>query len=198
MTALSEIYDRAFFSEYGARNATYAAACALIAGEIHRRFSPRTVVDWGAGAGLHAAELSRLGAQVVAVDGAAIDPDLCGAVHRVQADLTQPIDSEDIPAHYDLALCIDVLEHIDDANSDHVLATITRGAEMVILSCAPPGQGGHHHVNEQPRRYWVAKMAALGWRYDRRETGQMERTFLTMRDRLPESWMYHNLCVYRP
>jgi hypothetical protein len=40
-------------------------------------------------------------------------------------------------------------------------------------------------------------MAELGWHYQRRETGALERHFLERRDRLPHSWMYHNLCVYR-
>ena len=41
------------------------------------------------------------------------------------------------------------------------LANVTRGAGLAILSCAPPGQGGHHHVNERPRRYWVAVLRTL-------------------------------------
>jgi hypothetical protein len=93
---------------------------------------------------------------------------------------------------------IDVLEHLEDEDSAAALANIVTGASMVILSCAPPGQGGHHHVNERPRRYWVARMAKLGWLYQRRETGALERSFLERRDQLPWSWMYHNLCLYRP
>ena len=49
--------------------------------------------------------------------------------------------------------------------------TITEGAKLLVLSCAPPGQKGHHHVNEQPRRYWIAQLKKRGWAYQRRETG---------------------------
>ena len=196
---LPELYDREFFVELGAANPVYASACDVIAGEMFGRFAPRSVVDWGCGAGLHAAALVARGADVVGVDGVRVDDDLRAPGVRIEiADLTEPIGPPTVPERYDLSLCIDVLEHIEEPQSDQVLRNLCRGADLVILSCAPPHQGGHHHVNEQPRRYWVKRMAGLGWRYDRREAGAMERSFLGMRDRLPWTWMYHNLCVYRP
>jgi hypothetical protein len=36
----------------------------------------------------------------------------------------------------------------------------------VIMSGATPGQGGYHHVNEQPREYWIDKFAEYGFTYD--------------------------------
>jgi len=196
---LSAIYDRAFFEPYSAVNPAYVEACALIATEIHRRFRPRTVVDWGCGAGLHLAALAECGARVRGIDGADLDADLlASSVSFRRADITRPVDPALTWERYDLSLCIDVLEHIHEEQADATLANVVRGADMVILSCAPPNQGGHHHVNEQPRRYWIEKMAALGWEYQRCETGDMERHFLGMRDRLKETWMFHNLCIYLP
>jgi SAM-dependent methyltransferase len=196
--SLAELYDRAFFRAYGAANPIYAESCRLIAAEIYQRFRPQSVVDWGCGAGLHAAAISRLGAVAVGVDGVAVDDDLrAPGLAVVIADLTSPIEPPLVPDRYDLSLCLDVLEHIPAEHADRVLDNVCRDASLVILSCAPPHQGGHHHVNEQPRRYWVARMARRGWYYDRKETGAMEQTFLAMRDRLPWTWMFHNLCVYR-
>lgn len=198
MTEPGDLYDRRFFLEYGAANPLYASSCAIIAREIHRRFAPETVVDWGCGAGLHAATLAACGARVIAVDATVADADLrAPGVDVVRADLTRPIDPPPHPERYDLSLCIDVLEHIEERHAGQVLETVTRGAGLVLLSCAPPMQGGHHHVNEQPRRYWIDRMKALGWHYDRPETGAMERVFLAQRERLPWTWMFHNLCVYR-
>jgi hypothetical protein len=195
---LARIYDRAFFEEYGAKNAAYRAACTFIAQELFRRFQPRTVIDWGAGAGLHAAALQASGAKVIAVDGVAVAPDLSAEVPRVVLDLTAPVSREQLPLSYDLSLCIDVLEHIDERHADRVLETITQGAALVILSCAPPGQRGHHHVNEQPRRYWIGRMKSRGWTYDRKATSSLEQHFLAHRAQLPWTWMFHNLCIYRP
>ncbi len=196
---ITSIYDRSFFSEFGASNPVYARSCALIATEIHRRFKPKTAVDWGCGAGLHVAALRRAGVDAIGVDGADVPADLRaeGAEVRI-ADLARPIPAGLVPQEYDLSVCIDVLEHLSMTDGRAALHAITRGAGLLILSCAPPGQGGHHHVNEQPRRFWVNELAQLGWQYDRRETGAMEQSFLARRQELPLSWMYHNLCIYRP
>lgn len=196
---ISSIYDREFFTEFGRANSSYARSCALIADEIHRRFKPATAVDWGCGAGLHAAALRRAGVDAIGVDGARVPPDLCAEGVEIRfADLTLPIPDGLVPKEYDLSLCVDVLEHLPAADAPRALQAITRGARLLILSCAPPGQGGHHHINEQPRRFWVHQLAKLGWRYERRETGAMERSFMSRRHELPMSWMYHNLCIYRP
>jgi hypothetical protein len=197
---LESIYDREFFRRYGRSDATYTAACELIAAEIAARFGPATAIDWGCGAGLHVGALVRAGVDAVGVDGVIADDDLRDRdAVIVRGDLRAPIERGGaLPERCDLALSIDVLEHIDEVDSAAALANITGGAELVILSCAPPGQGGHHHVNEQPRRYWVRRMAAIGWSYQRRETGSLERHFSERRDRLPHSWMYHNLCIYTP
>jgi SAM-dependent methyltransferase len=194
---MKAVYDREFFAPYSILEPAYARACQLIGEEIHRRLRPTTVVDWGCGTGLHLAAMKASGAAVLGVDGVIADDDLrAPGVDIIEADLCERVH---LPwPSYDLSLCIDVLEHIEDERSGPALENIVRGASVVVLSCAPPGQGGHHHVNERPRRYWVKRMAELGWVYQRRETGAMENHFLTMRDELTQSWMYHNLCIYRP
>ncbi len=199
METLADVYDREFFADYSHGDVQYREACEFIGAEISRRFSPKTAVDWGCGAGLHTGALVRAGVDAVGVDGVMVaddqrDPD----AQVIIADLRRSDAIETVPPQYDLALCIDVLEHIEEADSAAALAHVIRGSELVILSCAPPHQGGHHHVNEQPRRYWIARMAELGWSYVRRETGAMENHFMEHRNVLTQSWMYHNLCVYRP
>ncbi len=196
---LNSIYDAAFFREYGATNGPYASACRFIAEEIATRFAPRTAVDWGCGAGLHCAALRNRGVDIIGIDGANVARQF-RAKHAIirQADLSHPIPASLTFSNYDLSLCIDVLEHLHEHDSATALQNVTRGATTVILSCAPKGQGGHHHVNEQPRRYWIRRMQDIGWHYQRGETGQMEQFFLRHRDHVPFSWMYHNLCVYRP
>jgi hypothetical protein len=139
--------------------------------------------------------MAELGARVLGVDGSRVAAELAER-EVVVADITTPVE---LPwPRYDLALCIDVLEHVAEEDADAVLSNVVAASDMVILSCAPPNQGGHHHINEQPRRYWVRKMAALGWEYQRAETSDMERVFLDQRDRIEHTWMFHNLCIYLP
>lgn len=195
---LDKIYNRTFFSEYGTASGAYADACEFIGKELVRRFSPESVVDWGCGTGLHAAAIAACGVQVVGVDGVCADSDLrADDIDLRIADLTEPIAESFVTRPYDLSLCIDVMEHLFERDAAQAMANISHGAKLVVMSCAPPGQGGHHHVNEQPRRYWIKHMAEIGWTYSRRETGAMERYFMDHREHVPFSWMYHNLCVYR-
>ena len=145
------------------------------------------------------AALQQLGVDAIGIDGVDLPLDLRAPQLEIRcADLRDRIRDGLVPPAYDLSLCLDVLEHLPEADAQRAIETITRGAQLLVLSCAPPGQGGHHHVNEQPRRHWIARLAAIGWSYSRRETGALESTFLSCREALPLSWMYHNLCVYRP
>jgi SAM-dependent methyltransferase len=196
---LGRIYDRVFCAEYGTANPLYVRCCALIAEEIARRFQPASAVDWGCGAGLHVAALAEFGVHVLGVDGVEWPEEFrAPGIEFRRVDLSLACPEGIVPGEYDLSLCLDVMEHLPESDSQVALENITRGARLLLLSCAPPGQGGHHHVNEQPRRYWIKRLADMGWVYDRRATGQMERSFFARRDELPLSWMYHNLCVYRP
>jgi len=34
------------------------------------------------------------------------------------------------------------------------------------MTAAPPGQGGHLHLNEQPSEYWIELMLACGMVFD--------------------------------
>jgi hypothetical protein len=41
--------------------------------------------------------------------------------------------------------------------------TLTCHGDLVLLSAQPPGQGGEHHVNDQPYDYWRVRFAAQGY-----------------------------------
>ncbi|MGH7813531.1 MAG: class I SAM-dependent methyltransferase [Candidatus Binataceae bacterium] len=60
---------------------------------------------------------------------------------------------------FDLALCLEVAEHLPARQSRHLVGQLCAAAPMVLFSAAPPGQGGGHHVNCQPLSYWRALFA---------------------------------------
>ena len=64
-------------------------------------------------------------------------------------------------ATFDLALCLEVAEHIPSWHSGKLL-TMLAGARRLVFSAARPNQGGQVHVNEQPVRYWVDRLSARG------------------------------------
>ena len=67
----------------------------------------------------------------------------------------------------DLVLSIEVAEHIEEAFSQNYIDVLTmQTAKNIIMTAAPPGQGGEGHVNEQPKEYWIKKLETAGYQRD--------------------------------
>lgn len=66
---------------------------------------------------------------------------------------------------YDLALCLEVAEHLDADAGDELVRQLCRCASVVAWSAAIPGQGGHGHQNEQWPDYWEERFIAHGWAF---------------------------------
>ena len=64
---------------------------------------------------------------------------------------------------FDLAVCIEVAEHLPKTAAVPLVDALTAAAPVVLFSAALPNQGGHGHQNEQPRRYWTEKFARRGF-----------------------------------
>lgn len=125
---------------------------------------PASVVDVGCGVGTWLASWRALGVtDVLGLDGAWVDsamlqiPPACFRSH----DLTQPIHLE---RSFDLAMSLEVAEHLDARHADDFVAGLAGLAPIVLFSAAIPGQGGRHHVNEQWPDYWSEKFARHGYR----------------------------------
>lgn len=55
---------------------------------------------------------------------------------------------------YDLAISLEVAEHLDRKNAIPFIKYLTSFSDVVLFSAALPYQTGTHHVNCQPARYW--------------------------------------------
>lgn len=78
----------------------------------------------------------------------------------VSTDLEQPLPITDT---FDLAVSLEVAEHLNPARAAQFVTTLTARAPLVLFSGAIPGQGGTHHVNEQWPDYWETLFAAHGY-----------------------------------
>ena len=58
-------------------------------------------------------------------------------------------------AESDLAICLEVVEHLPEQVGLDLVQLLTESANFVIFSGAQPGQGGTYHINERPLTYWV-------------------------------------------
>ncbi|MBI3297830.1 MAG: class I SAM-dependent methyltransferase [Elusimicrobia bacterium] len=193
MQNLAEIYDAAFFSEWGRSNEPYMRTAEVLTETLVREFEPKRVADIGCGCGVYAHEFARHGVETFALDGVAPPPAHSFPVTVHVQDLTVPFANE--WGRFDFALCLEVAEHIPEELSDAFLDNLARFSDVIVMSAAPPNQGGHHHVNERPKRYWVDRLAKKGFAYDRPCTG---RVFEAVRDvRPPFMWMAQHLSVYK-
>src|SRR5262245_12788883 len=77
-------------------------------------------------------------------------------------------------AGFDLVWSCEFVEHVAARYREHFLAAFALG-RVVAMTHAEPGQGGHHHVNEQPRDYWVSALAAHGFALDAARTAASRR-----------------------
>jgi SAM-dependent methyltransferase len=144
-------YNEAFFA---AREAGVLESARIVVPLVNRFVRPASVVDVGCGRGTWlrafaetgAHRLTGLDGDYVARDKLAIPP--ASFVPTDLARLTH-IDGE-----FDLAICIEVLEHLPPVAGHNVVAALTRAAPAVLFSAAVPGQGGTGHINEQWPRYW--------------------------------------------
>lgn len=73
-------------------------------------------------------------------------------------DLTsgKPFPIED---KFDLVICTEVLEHIEEQYADNAIALLTSLGDNVLFSAAIPNQGGLNHINEQWQTYWTSIFA---------------------------------------
>lgn len=144
-------YDDEFFAYH--EDAALASARTIVP-LLLRLVQPASVVDVGCGRGAWLRVFQEHGVSVVrGFDGGhidrsklLIDPDRFTAV-----DLAAHLRLE---GPYDLALCLEVVEHLPPKAGRLLVQALTAAAPLVLFSAAVPGQGGTSHINEQWPWYW--------------------------------------------
>jgi SAM-dependent methyltransferase len=192
MPNLAAIYDAAFFAEWGKANEPYVRSAEILTGVLLEEFAPKRIADIGCGCGVYAHAFSRKGVEVLALDGTTPPSEHSFKIPVHVQDLTVPFENK--WGRFDVALCLEVAEHIPEELSDAFLDNLARFSDTIVMSAAAPYQGGHHHVNEQPKRYWVKRLAERGYAYNRPRTGRIvEKARLAP---IPLMWMAQQLSVY--
>ncbi|HMN41707.1 MAG TPA: hypothetical protein PKE29_12745 [Phycisphaerales bacterium] len=119
-------------------------------------------VGWGVGAWLGVAR--ELGvADVRGVDGAWVRAEELRIPRGMfeRADLARPFA---MGRAFDLAISLEVGEHLPEGSAPGFVESITRLAPVVAFSAAIPRQGGTGHVNERWPGYWAGLFAGHGYR----------------------------------
>jgi hypothetical protein len=85
---------------------------------------------------------------------------LFDAARFVAADLSTGLR---LGRRFDLVQSLEVAEHLPPGAASSFVGTLVAHAPLILFSAAPPGQGGEHHVNEQPMEYWRALFRRHGF-----------------------------------
>ncbi len=148
-------YSRGFYDVI--RDGTRSSA-AVVVPLVDDLIAPTSVIDVGCGEGWWAKAFADRGRGVLGVDGAYVDATISGVPYRAH-DLERPI--PDL-GRFDLAVSLEVAEHLSPARGAGFFADLCRLAPVVLFSAAIPGQGGAGHVNERPLGHWVDLLRAHG------------------------------------
>ena len=150
-------YDQAFYADVSRMARDSAKAIVPIVVEL---VQPTSVIDVGCGTGTWLTAFVEQGVTTyLGIDGDYVPRDALSidASHFVAADLRRPVSVGHTT--YDLAVSLEVAEHLPEEAGDVFVDSLTRLAPVVLFSAAIPGQGGVDHINERWQDYWAERFA---------------------------------------
>jgi len=120
-------------------------------------YHPKSMADFGCGQGAWLKVAQDNG--VVELDG--YDGDWINQaqlssqkVHFISTNFEEKIHPR---RKYDLAISLEVAEHISEGRADDFIDTLTEASDVIVFGAAVKGQGGENHINEQWQSYWIEK-----------------------------------------
>jgi hypothetical protein len=155
----------------------------------------QSAIDVGAGTGGYVMRLKQAGVNAQGIEYSSFGRSLA----LLQGVELKPFDcaaADGVPelGCHDLAFTIEVGEHLPESLADAFVDSITRYSCFVIFSAAQPGQGGHGHINEQPKEYWRAKFAVRGYGFQEEATKRFSDRLTAIGYR---GWMPSNVQIFR-
>lgn len=168
-----------------------------IANYVASYIKPTAFFDFGCSTGLYLREikacLPAIPSHGFEFSSDAVSQALCADVHKT--DLTHPFVSPISRTENTLGICLEVLEHIDDAYWHSVLTNLVSNCDILFFSAALPGQSGTGHINCRPRIDWIRRFHTLGWVVDVDAT---EHLLDYMRKGLHMGWFVQNVMIFVP
>jgi SAM-dependent methyltransferase len=183
---MSSRYNATFFARHQAGSSASARAVLPVVLDLVR---PQTAIDVGCGTGGWVRVMLDRGVDAYGIDGDYVDrAQLEIPVGRFRGcDLSR---SFDVEARYDLALSLEVAEHLPPSSSNQFVRQMTMLAPVVLFSAAVPFQGGDGHINERSQTFWAEQFAAEGY-----DAFDVVRPIL-WNDETVRPWYLQNVLLY--
>jgi 2-polyprenyl-3-methyl-5-hydroxy-6-metoxy-1,4-benzoquinol methylase len=157
------LYDNGF---YNMVNVTATDSANEIVPYILKIISPKSVCDVGCGQGAWLEVFRRLGGieDFIGFDGNYVNKE---SLLFEDKERFIPTNLEHLPLTYhrtfDLAISLEVAEHISKQNEVLFIESLTRLAPVVLFSAAIPYQKGKNHVNCNYPEHWRQIFASFGY-----------------------------------
>ena len=155
-----------------------------------------SVVDVGCATGDIVREFELRGFDSWGVEGSSDAVEYIVCENFKIADLRDPEDIFEEHPRFDLCLCLEVAEHIEPEYADIFVQHLVGLSDIIVLSAAPPGQGGTGHVNCQPPQYWKNKFRAYGYNDNLIATDLLKHKLSNWKHKPGIKAYYYNLIVF--
>lgn len=163
-----------------------------VANSLLQQFEPNSVIDFGCAIGAHLEVFHEKVVEIKGVEGNsdAFEYAVIPEKYLEEHDLRDPYD---VQKSYDLAISFEVAEHLPERFADTLVDTLSKSSDIVVMTAAPPGQEGKHHINTQPKEYWRLKFDSRGMYYDKDGTEELRELIEVEQT----TWIPNNLMVFR-
>ncbi len=201
-----QIYNDYFFSRQ--EKGSYLSAKIIIP-IILDYVKLKSVVDFGCGLGTWLKVWQEKGVlDILGIDGDYVNQNKLYIEKKYFKvfDLNKKISLE---KKYDLALSLEVAEHIEEKNADTYIDNLTSSADIILFSAAIPKQADIKigHINEQWPEYWQDKFSKKGFimldflrakifNNSQVDWWYRQNIFLVIKENLKERNVFKNLAVY--
>jgi SAM-dependent methyltransferase len=124
---------------------------------------PTSILDIGCGTGTWLKAFEEMGiTDYLGIDGDYVDKSML-KISESKFQARNLHNSFSLGRKFDLVLCLEVAEHLEEKYADALIETITKHGDIILFSAAIPGQGGQNHLNEQWPQYWIEKFSDYGF-----------------------------------
>ncbi|SDH92234.1 Methyltransferase domain-containing protein [Pseudobutyrivibrio sp. 49] len=185
---VSHIYDENFYDDINKIKLDEE----IVVPYIIDRINPKSVVDFGCAEGNWLAQFKKNGSniEILGFDGDYVNEERL-SIESQEFRAVDLRDSIKLDKKYDLAMSLEVAEHLEEEYADIFIDNITNASDNILFSAAIPGQGGVHHVNEQWQSYWIKKFRDRGYGVD----FSIRKKF--WKDERLNHWRRQNILIFR-
>lgn len=192
MNKLEEIYGNKFFRKRDSLEWRTPLVCSAIKTAYP---NIKSICDVGCATGSFLKGFLGMGLEADGIEGsiAAKPYSVCPDGIIKYLDFRLPVDV----GKRDLVISLEMAEHVEPEFAEIYTKNLCNISDNVLISAAPPGQGGHYHVNCQPKEYWIKLFDQVDFSVDYHIMKVIHREWEPVKTKKAMSAYYSNLIVFR-